>query len=282
MSDKAAGMDGDAEGDRGSRGVQSVDTGFALLEVLAARGGMTLAEIRAATGLSRAQVHAYLFSFQQAGLIARETLPDTQGSLYHIGPTGRDLGLAQLLRQDAQSIAGEEAQKTAEACGQTISVTVWGRYGPVVTSTLQANDEIRNSARPGTVYSVTGTATGHLFAALLPFDVTDRVIRVQRAEPEPVRFVGRCPDYDAVRPQIELARVRDMAATYSWPQSGVSALAAPVRNFSDELELVLTMIGSESALDISPEGAHAEMLRDLARRVSRRLGHVLPLPLPLP
>ncbi|MXN17844.1 helix-turn-helix domain-containing protein [Pseudooceanicola sp. GBMRC 2024] len=255
---------------REPRGVQAVETGFSLLAVLAAHGCLGVAELREISGLSRAQIHAYLVSFQRAGLIEK----DPRGTGYRVGPFGLELGMAQLLRLDPQAIAAEEARRTAETCGQTISTSVWGLYGPTVTATLQAGEEIRNSARPGTVYSVTGTATGILFAALLPADVIRATAAAQHGEPDPVRFIGRCPALEEIRPQIEQARTHDMAITYSWPQRGVSALAAPVRNFSDEIEMVLTMIGADTEIDIDPQGFHATQMRALAARVSRQLGHV--------
>ena len=260
----------DTDPEKEPRGVQAVETGFALLRLIAGAGTLGVADLRAGSGLGRAQVHAYLASFLDAGLVEK----DPASGLYRIGATGLALGMAQLLRQDPQQIAVEEAEHTARATGQTIAIAVWGRYGPTVTASLQANDRVRNAARPGTVYSVTGTATGLLFAALLPEDATAPVIAAQRAEATPHRYTGRCTTLAQVRPQIELARQHDLAATYSWPMAGISALAAPVRNFSDQLEMALTLIGGDAEIDTDPDGPHARALRALAARVSARLGHV--------
>ncbi|WP_226623251.1 IclR family transcriptional regulator C-terminal domain-containing protein [Alloyangia pacifica] len=137
----------------------------------------------------------------------------------------------------------------------------------------QANDQILSSAQPGTVYSVTGTATGRLFAALTNEAEARAIAALQMAEGAPQRYVGACPPFDEILAPLETVRRTGVSITYSFPQPGVTAIAAPVYNFSDELELAVTMIGAAEEIDISLDGDHVAPLRALAATISRKLGY---------
>ena len=78
------------------RGIQSIDTGIRLLEVLEkANGPLALKELSAKAGLDPSGAHRYLASFVRCGLV-------TQGadSRYDFGPRALRLGLAALQRSD--------------------------------------------------------------------------------------------------------------------------------------------------------------------------------------
>ncbi len=254
--------------ERGPRGVSTVDTGLKLLSLIRDEGEMSAAALAGRSGMSRAQIHAYLASFRECGLLRREAAT----GCYGMDTLALELGMAHLARMDALGIALQEAQAAAEACGHSISISVWGSYGPTVTAVLPGSQEIRSGASPGTIYSVTGTATGLLFAALLPERMVRAVAEAQGAEPQPRRFVGECPSWNAAADAIAEARRQNLSITYSWPQAGVTAIAAPVRNFSGEVAMAVTMIGEARRIDIAPVGPHAGAIRGLAARISERLG----------
>ncbi|ANT62279.1 MULTISPECIES: IclR family transcriptional regulator [Roseobacteraceae] len=253
------------------RGVRAVETGLSLLGLfLDSDGPLSAADLALRSGLSKAQVHAYLVSLQRGNMVVR----DPQTGRYAIGPFSLELGMSRLLTLDPQITASEEALKVARKLGQSISIAVWGRYGPVVTAVVQANDQLLNSAQPGTVYSVTGTATGRLFAALTNEAEAREIAKLQMAEVTPPRYVGACPPFDEIHEPLETVRRTGVSITYSFPQPGVTAISAPVYNFSDELELAVTMIGPAEEIDISLEGNHVAPLRALAATISRKLGFI--------
>lgn len=258
---------------QGSRGVQAVETGFALLAHFTQSDvPPTAAELARRSGLSKAQVHAYLVSLQNGGMVTR----DAASGRYRIGDFGLELGMARLFTMDPQVIATNEAMKLAQSIGHSISLAVWGQYGPTVTAVLQARDDVRNSAQAGTVYSVTGTATGRLFAAFMDVTQCRAIAARQLAETHPVRYVGACPPFDEIAEHSDTVRRTGVSITYSFPQPGVTAIAAPVYNFSDEIELAVTMLGAAEQLDIALDGVHVNRLRELAATISRKLGHVPP------
>ena len=59
-------------------------------------------------------------------------------------------------------------RELAERTGQTIAIAVLGNLGPVIVHLHESNYPIHVNMRTGTVMSLTNTATGKVFAALLP------------------------------------------------------------------------------------------------------------------
>jgi len=83
-------------------GIQSVEVGFALLDVLAkAEGPLMLRDLAAAAGMSAAKAHRYLVSFQRLALVTQ----DHASTRYDLGPAALQLGLASLSRLDPVKLA---------------------------------------------------------------------------------------------------------------------------------------------------------------------------------
>jgi DNA-binding IclR family transcriptional regulator len=70
------------EGDKERAGIQSVEVGFALLDVLAqAPGPLMLRDLASAAGMSAAKAHRYLVSFQRLNLVVQDA-----NTRYELGP----------------------------------------------------------------------------------------------------------------------------------------------------------------------------------------------------
>ena len=71
-------------------GIQSVEVGFALLDVLGQSAGpLMLRDLAAAAGMSAAKAHRYLVSFQRLQLVVQ----DAGTTRYDLGPAALKLGL---------------------------------------------------------------------------------------------------------------------------------------------------------------------------------------------
>src|SRR5204863_194448 len=78
------------------RGIQSIDTGIRLLEVLEKSDGpLALKELSAKADMHPSGAHRYLASFVRCGLVRQEA-----DSRYDFGPLALRLGLASLQRLD--------------------------------------------------------------------------------------------------------------------------------------------------------------------------------------
>jgi DNA-binding IclR family transcriptional regulator len=254
------------------RGVRSIEVGSALLDALAdSVKPMMLRDLASAAGLASAQAHAYLVSYRKLGLVEQQE----QNGRYLLGPLALQLGLARLRSVDPLKIAAEACFQLTAETELTVALAVWGAYGPTVVQVREGKDQIDIDTKPGTVYSVTGTATGRVFAALLARNVVEAAIQLQRSEGNQPRYVGKLPRLNdpAVGRPLASIRASGYSVTDSDPLPGIGAIAVPILGALGQLQLVATVIGASSAIDLHPDGKHVPKTLALAATISRRLGH---------
>jgi DNA-binding IclR family transcriptional regulator len=115
--------------------------------------------------------------------------------------------------------------------------------------------------RHGTVMSLTGTASGWLFAAHRPRAEVLAVLEAERRSPG--------EDFEA---RLAEVRERGIARAVDLSMPGVSAMAAPVFDGGRAMVLSITAIGATASFDARWEGSVASALRRVAGDLSRRLG----------
>ena len=240
------------------RGIQSIEVGGRLLQALAGRGlPMALKDLAQAAAMTPAKAHPYLVSFAKLGLVEQD---DVTGR-YGLGPFAMQLGLIGLAQQDPVRLAFPVVEQLASQLGHTVAVAVWGEHGPVIVRVAEAPSPIHVVMRHGTVLSLTGTASGWLFAAHLD----ERVVAPLRPRSMPRT------EWDA---EVAQVRQRGVARALNRVVEGVSAMAAPVFDVRGRIALGLTAIGPSASFDTRWDGVVAQALRGAARGLSARLGAV--------
>jgi len=139
------------------RGIQSIDTGIRLLEVLEkANGPLALKELSAKAGLDPSGAHRYLASFVRCGLV-------TQGadSRYDFGPLALRLGLASLQRSDPVQAAERALPDLVAETGLTALLAVWSNRGPTIVH-WQRNRNFVTSLNLGSVLPVARSSIGRI------------------------------------------------------------------------------------------------------------------------
>src|SRR2546430_13376709 len=110
------------------RGIQSIDTGIRLLEVLEkADGPLALKELSAKAGLDPSSAHRYLASFVRCGLVRQD--PDTR---YDFGPLALHMGLAAVRRLDPGQLIEQALPALGAETVCTALPTLWRNRRPTV------------------------------------------------------------------------------------------------------------------------------------------------------
>ena len=258
-----------------ARGVQSIEVGARILEAIAAAGDLVmLRDIALDVGIAPAQAHPYLVSYRRANLVEQ----DKESGRYRLGPFALQLGLARLRSFDPLKAAGEAAARFAAETAMSVAITVWGAYGPTVVQIYEGSDQIHIALRPGTVFSLTGSATGHIFCANLAADTIAEAIKAQKAEKFPSRIVGAVSDFRTIKPQLIHIRDNGYATATSNPIPGISAISAPIFETGGELTGAITVIGPASSFDVAPSAERVREVIDLANGISARAGYQRPAP----
>ncbi|MBV9361773.1 MAG: helix-turn-helix domain-containing protein, partial [Betaproteobacteria bacterium] len=108
------------------RGVQSIDTGIRLLEVMEkASGPLPLKELAAGAELDPSGAHRYLASFVRCGLVRQDS-----DSRYDFGPLALHIGLAAVRRLDPVQVTESALPALVKETGFTALLCVWSNRGP--------------------------------------------------------------------------------------------------------------------------------------------------------
>lgn len=258
------------------RGVQSVEVGIGILfAFLTVPEPLKLRDIADLTGVSPAQAHTYLVSFKRLGLV----LQDEETGRYCLGKMAVDLALARMQSFDPLRAAEGFAEVLRDQTGLTVSLSVFGSFGPTVVLMRDGQEQVYINTRVGTVYSITGTASGMAFAAYQSEAEVRAAIDMERSAPQGYRRVGRARDFDAIRHELEAIRKTGYATINPNPAAGISAIASPVIDHAGEVRMVLTLIGTEANPGLKPGSAACEALLTVTGRMSFELGFAHKTPL---
>lgn len=265
--------------DKVRAGIQSVEVGFALLDVLArAAGPLMLRDLAAAAGMSAAKAHRYLVSFQRLGLV----MQNGGSTRYDLGPAALKLGLASLSRLDAVKLGRERVAGLVEQIGHTVALTVWGNHGPTIVHWEESPLATPVNLRLGDVMPLLSSATGRCFAAYLSRDATqdakiasmleDELARIRRL-PNPAARGDLPTSVPEVQALLAEVRQRGGARVIDTLLPGVVGFCAPVFDSDGHMVLGIVSLGSVATFDGAWDGAVNRPLRAAAARLSADLGH---------
>ncbi len=252
-----------------SRGVQSVEIAGRILEALMRVGrAAMLRDLAAGAAITPAQAHAYLVSLRKLGLVEQ----DGASGRYRLGPFALRLGLARLRGLDPLRMAAETIGQISDRLDLMVAITVWGDHGPTVVQVHEAATQVHANVRAGTLFSLTGTATGWVFAAFAAPALIEDMIAAELANPAHSQRVAAGMRLEDVRRMV--ARVREVgyATTAGAPVPGVSAISAPVFDHGGQIQLAVTAMGPSGLVDLSPESPQLAALRAYAGELSGQLG----------
>ena len=266
-------------------GIQSVEVGFGLLQVLAqAAGPLMLRDLAARAGMSAAKAHRYLVSFQRLALVVQ----DSSSTRYDLGPAALKLGLACLSRLDSVRLARQRMAPLMAQVGQTLALAVWGNQGPTMVHWQASPQAITVNLRLGDVMPLLSSATGLCFAAFM--DVREQVNPSSAHNPTHSRLTQLLqealtgqhplahPDVPGTMAEVTAlladVRRRGMARAVNTLLPGVAGFCAPVFDADGHLALGMVALGSGATFDTAWDGAVAVPLKAAAARLSGELGFV--------
>lgn len=260
----------DATEEKVRSGIQSIEVGFRLLDVLTHEPrAMMLRDLAQRAGMSPAKAHRYLVSFLRLGLVSQ----DPVSGRYELGGFALQMGLARLARIDGVKLARIALTALRDQLDQTVGIAVWGNQGPTVVHWMESSHPARASLKLGDVMPLLGSATGLLFAAYLPRSKTAALLERELAD------TRRSPHHGGPRTPAEvetlLAEVRahQAARVEGMLLPTIHAFCMPVFDGVGDLALALIVLGHEGAFDIRWGGEIDVALRACAQKLSYELGY---------
>ncbi len=218
------------------QGIQSVETGLAVLTVLVGgRGPMTLGEVARGTGLSASQARRYLVSLVRCGFAVQ----DSATGLYDLGSRSLSVGLAAMARVEAIELATAALKELVARIDEGGTLAVWGDEGPTIVRWLRGGGIGVTSLGLGTIFPLLSSATGQVFLAHLPARNTAAQLKRELGAEEAA--------LPATAARIETIKAGVRRAGYAWLKGhfleNVRGAAAPVFDSQGELVAVLAIAG---------------------------------------
>ncbi len=255
-------------------GIQSVEVGFALLQVLGqSRGPLMLRDLAAAAGMSAAKAHRYLVSFQRLQLVVQ----DGDSTRYDLGPAALMLGLACLSRLDAVKLARERVAGWMADIGHTLALAVWGNHGPTIVHWEESAHAVTVSLRLGDVMPLLSSATGRCFCAYVSGEAIAPMLRQEMALAQKQGRTDVPLSMTHVREMQDDVRRRGAARVVEVLLPGIVGFCAPVFDSDGHMALGIVSLGPTGSFDSAWGGAVDVALRRAAAQLSADLGFRAPV-----
>ncbi|MCU1612700.1 MAG: hypothetical protein JWO98_240 [Frankiales bacterium] len=254
--------------DGGQGGIRSLEIGMRLMAAMAEHAldepPPMLKTLAAGAGMQPAKAHRYLVSLVRSGMVERDPVTGR----YRLGPMARTVGLRAVQSLDVVKVAGPRLPAYAAQLGFSVALAIWGSAGPTIIAAEDVRRPITIGTRVGEVMPMLSSATGQVFAAWLPPDVTREAIEHDLRR-SPVTSRLSPADVEALLDEV---RTSGLGATVGGLNSTVNALSAPVLDHRGVLVAALSALGPADRFDAARDGDLAGRIAALALEVSRDLG----------
>lgn len=254
-------------GDR--QGIQSIEVGFRLLNVMAATNRpMMLRDIAKGAGMPAAKAHRYMVSFLRIGIVEQ----DPASGRYDLGAYALQLGLSGLGRLDPVRLSGPVLETLCEEIQETVALAVWGTHGATIVRIVDSGSPVTITLRPGTVLSLTRSATGRAFAAFSRAPYLKRMLDAEiqaRSTEEKVAPTTIRKQFEKVLMEI-VKRGLSRASGSLTP--GINGFSAPVFDHTGAMVAAITSLGSVGEFDVDWDSPTASAMLKAGSALSHRLG----------
>jgi DNA-binding IclR family transcriptional regulator len=236
-------------------GIQSLDAALWVLTTMARLdGAVGLSDLARACGMPASKTHRYLASFINSGLVRQNGRSGT----YDLGPGAIEIGLAAISRHDFVNSVADQFSTLTEETGLTGLLCVWGNSGPTVVRWIRAVNFIVTSLGLGSTLPLLSSATGRVFFAWLPEAITEKLMheelkraRASGRDIEDMELGGSGPGVKSARALAARVREAGYATVDGRFIPGLVAASAPILDWQDEAQAVVTLIGTNPK-DIEP------------------------------
>lgn len=202
---------------------------------------LTLTELTARLGTSKATAHRYVTALRHAGLLR------SSRGVYTLGPRVVELAAAALAGLRIVKVAGPYLERLVEQAGETAVLSIWDGEAPVVVRVEDNVDRLVRISVPTGSRLPLDSAQGKVFRAFLEEGG-----------------------------EVELGDVRrDRLAFNARVFEGIAALAAPVFQ-GDEIVATMALVGTTTAIEAGAGSRLARCLSDAAATLSAELGFLPP------
>lgn len=247
-------------------GIKSLETAISVLQLLASLGRpASLTELSKLSRMPPSKIHRYLASFMRTGLVVQRQ----RSGQYDLGKRALELGLAAMARIEILNRAADRLEEITQNTQASALLAVWGTQGPTIVRWQRIQTVIVSSLGLGTTFPLLNSATGRIFLAFSAPSLTGPLLdfELKRARSIGMRWPDLEPTDACVRKLCSLIRKQGYATADGKFVPGLYAISAPVLNWQNEVEAVVTVTNGDPDL-IDPRGEALRYVLDVTRELS--------------
>ncbi|WP_291672686.1 IclR family transcriptional regulator [Bosea sp. (in: a-proteobacteria)] len=252
--------------ERSENAVRAGETTLLVLETVAfADEPMGVTQIANRLGIAKSAIHRHL-----QGLTERGYLTQNQSTArYTLGPKAYLIGRLAPGIEDVAAAADGPMREARDKVGLTTVLTAPSMSGMVVLKTVHGTTAIAIGARPGSELPMHASAQGFVTLAFGPALHLERTLR----QPLVPLTAHTITEPETLKAIVETVRRDGYATAPEQALLGINALAAPVFNAAGELVAAAAIVSSIQFVPAEPDAGMIAAVVEMARQISRNLGH---------
>jgi DNA-binding IclR family transcriptional regulator len=223
-----------------------------------------ISEVAQAIGLHKATTHRIMMTLLNGGFLERAD----DGERFCLGLRVVELGLGALRRLDVRRAAFPYMEQLVGRFQETCDLGIFDRGWVLYVEVVHSEHSLTIAARVGRRLPAHCTASGRVFLAFLPSEVTEPILNA----PLMACTAKTVTSPDRLREELEITRQRGYALDDEEFEAGIRAVAAPVRDIDGNVIAALSMPGPTNRMTPARIPEIAQALVEAANAVS---AHVL-------
>lgn len=254
-----------SSGRPGREFVQGLERGFAVIKAFSAdTHALTITQVAARTGLTRAVARRYLLTLDELGCVVQD------GSHFKLTPRVLDLGFTYLSTLDVANFAQPFMERLVEKLHESCSVSVLDGHDCVYVARVPAKRIMSINLVVGSRLPAHATSMGKVLLAALSPDALDRYFATATLSRLTKRTI--CNE-TTLRRVLKDVRDRGWAFADQESEDGVRTVAAPIVDRSGEIVAAINVSGHAARVSMNELRRHyLPLVIDASRQISRALG----------
>ena len=247
--------------------VPALRKGLAMIDLLAARGPMSMAELQRASGLNRTMTFRLLRALIEAGYVAHDSVQKH----YLLGLRLLQLGAAVADHLDIATVARPLLATLREETQETVNLGVLDGNEIVYVAMMESPHGLRMAARPGGRDPAHSTSLGKAVLAFLPPAEREHVV----SSLLPLRALtpATLVEPEALERDLAETRTRGYAIDDEENETGARCIGVPILDAHGRPVAGVSVSGPVGRIDPARVERIAARLWDASREISRQMGH---------
>lgn len=254
----------DEERSGNSEFIQSVVITGQIIEALAAAGQpMRLTALASQLGEPKAKMHRHLSTLKHLGFVDQDAKTET----YRLGLKLVYIGQSAIDQFDLRRLAEPYMSRLRDLTRQTVVLSTPANGDAIINAVVESPNLVTISVRLGYRLPAHASAQGRLNLAFAPPAVQQRILARKLQAFTPRTLV------DPAMMRERLAQIRRELFDVSMDETllGISAVAAPILNFDNELVGAIAIVGTTQDVHEPVDPEQLKLLRACTKAISLRL-----------